>query len=151
MNRVILLVLLLTVFALPAAASARGAYHHDWSHRSYHRDSWHHTDYGHDRSWNFRWHERRDRFRVSDYRMDRIYDRRWDDRFPGLHAYRWYDRRGEGFWYRGHRITDAVLFYDRSDELVSVGFWHNGAFIFVRDDDDCYESHDSFLIAWHNR
>lgn len=150
MKKVINVILLLVVLLVPSVAGARESRHHDWSHRAYHGDSWHRSDRDHDRSWKFRWHERRDRFAARDYRMERIHDRRWKDRFPGLYAYKWYDRHGEGFWYRGHHVTDAVLFYNPSDELVSIGFWHNGAFIFVRDDDTSYENRDSFLIAWNH-
>jgi hypothetical protein len=40
------------------------------------------------------------------------------------------------------------MFYNDSDELVSVGFMHNGAFLFIRDDDDGYENRDSFFLSW---
>ncbi len=81
--------------------------------------------------------------------MERIRDRDWDERFPGLHSYRWHDNdsyeRGH-FWYRGHRIHDAVLFYDDGDTLVGVGFNFNGKFIVIRDDHETYHHDDSMVL-----
>lgn len=124
--------------------------HHNWSHSAYRQDNWRPVDHRPDRM-PFRWHERRDHFSPADYRMERIYHRDWEDRFPGLHPYRWHGEYGRDFWYRGHRVTDAVMFYNDSDELVSVGFWHDGAFILIRDDDRSFENHDSFFLMWRNR
>nr|WP_169718016.1 hypothetical protein [Sporomusa silvacetica] len=87
----------------------------------------------------FRWYEHHDR-----YYGERINDNEWADRFPGLQPYRWH---GENFWYRGYHVTDAILFYNDSDELVSVGFMNNGEFVFVRDDNESYENNDFFFLA----
>ncbi len=119
---------------------------HDWSHSAYRDGHW--RSAGHwAEGMPFRWHDRRDRF--YHYRMERMYHHGWGERFPGLHPYRWHGE-GREFWYRGHRVTDGVMFYDDSDELVSVGFWHDGAFIMIRDDGSSYENHDSFFLSWHN-
>ena len=59
--------------------------------------------------------------------------------------------RGEGFWYQGRRVTDAVMFYNKSDELVSIGFMHNGGFIYIRDDNRGYKNDDSFFFSWWSR
>lgn len=138
--------LALVIFLLAAMATANAGHrHHDWSDQAYHNDSWQPTNY-HDKDMPFRWHERHNRFLNSHYRLERIYDREWDHRFPGLRAFRWSGRQGEGFWYRGHRINNAVLFYNHDDELVSIGFRHDGAFIFIRDDHNSFESHDRFFF-----
>ncbi|VBB05427.1 Hypothetical protein LUCI_0636 [Lucifera butyrica] len=148
------LFLLLTVFLLSLSSPVSAQYydydhdrghHHDWSARAYHH-GWYRTDYA---PVPFRWHERRAFFPPG--HMARVYDQDWVDRFPGLHAYRWENRYSDAFWYRGRRITDAVLFYNDDDELVSVGFMHNGSFIFLRDDRNGYESHDSFFFSWWSR
>lgn len=143
MKKLLLTLAALLLLSFSATASAES--HYDWSHRAYRGHSWHSTTYT---SVNFGWHERHDRYAADHYRMVRIRDREWAERFPGLRAYRWYDRRGQGFWYRGHCVTDAVFFYNRNDELVSVGFMHNGNFIFIRDDRSSYENHDSFFLSW---
>jgi hypothetical protein len=98
----------------------------------------------------FRWHQNSVWF-ADRYRMERLYGRDWDDRFPGLRVYRWYDRDDGGFWYHGHRIRHALMFYNEDDEFVSVGFVFNGVFIFLRDDNLGYENHDSFFISWWDR
>jgi hypothetical protein len=138
-----LMVLLLTLSTTASADARRG--HHDWSHAKYKHSSWHRTSHS---SVSISWHKHRNYYPPARYRMERIHDNRWHDRFPGLRAYRWHDRHGEGFWYRGHRVTNGVFFYDRDDQLVSVGFMHNGAFIFIRDDDSGYENRDSFFLSW---
>lgn len=120
--------------------------HHSWSNSSFRHPNWRRNV--HRDPLPFRWYEKRSRFAGHGYRMVPIHDYAWNNRFPGLRAYRWYDRADRGFWYRGHRITNAVMFYDNSDELVSVGFMHNGAFIFLRDDDNAFENRDSFFMAW---
>lgn len=149
MKKLLLALVALFLMSLPATVSADDPSNHRWSHQAYHHNNWHKTSHT---SVNFNWHERRDRYSARDYRMERIHDRGWHDRFPGLRAYRWVDRHGAGFWYHGHRVTNAVFFYDNNDELVSIGFMHNGAFIFIRDDHNSYENHDSFFLSWwsHN-
>lgn len=148
MKKLLLLLAALLLLSFSATASADGRHHHDWSHNAYHGDSWRQSSYV---SVNINWHERHDRYDPHYYRMERIHDWEWGERFPGLRAYRWIDRRGGGFWYHGHRVTNAVFFYDRDDELVSIGFMHNGSFIFIRDDERSYENHDSFFLSWWSR
>jgi len=124
--------------------------HHNWSHPTYHHKNWQRTDHRSYGAMPFNWHQKFDRY-SSDYQMEPIHVREWNDRFPGLHPFRWMDRRGEGFWYRNQRILDAIMFYNDSEELVSIGFIHDGLFIMLRDDDQCYENHDSFFLSWWNR
>ncbi len=157
MKKLFLVSLMLLVFGLAATASAADRDHHndrngnhhrqDWSHSAYHEKSWHSTS--HD-TVNVNWYGRRDNWAHDRYRMERIHDRGWHDRFPGLRPYRWHDYRGEGFWYHGRRVTDAVFFYNSHDELVSIGFMHNGSFIFVRDDHNGFENRDHFFVSWWN-
>lgn len=148
MKKLLLTLVTLLLLSFSATVSADAHSRHDWSHEAYHRDSWHHTSYT---SVSFNWHERHDRYDPHRYRMERIHDREWAERFPGLRAYHWDDRHGEGFWYHGRRVTNAVFFYDRDDELVSIGFMHNGSFIFIRDDHSSFENHDSFFLSWWSR
>lgn len=154
MKRKIILLLMVFVLAISASASAkpkdrdwdRQDNHSKWKHSSYTSEKWH--SIRHDRL-PFTWHERRDYLiHRPGYKLDRVYDWEWNHRFPGLHAYRWHDTRGEGFWYQGRRVSDAVMFYDESDELVSIGFMHNGVFLFIRDDDNGFENRDSFFLSW---
>lgn len=119
--------------------------HKKWDHPSYRSNSWHKTQHA---ALPFTWYEHRDRFYRPGHRIERIHDNRWSNRFPGLYAYRWQDIHGNGFWYQGRYVKDAVMFYNDSDELVSVGFMHNGAFLFIRDDDGGYENRDSFFLSW---
>ncbi len=141
--------LLMIVFLLSMSSIASAAHnghnrpnkHKVWSHPAYQGARWDRMDRARP-SLPFKWHERRnERFH------DRIRDREWEQRFPGLRSYRWHSQPGHDFWYRGHRITNAVLFYDSRDELVSVGFMYNGTFIFIRDDGG-YRNRDSFFISW---
>jgi len=172
MKKILLLVLALFVLTASATVSAKSHHrdsddkhhnngrqeasyekhkqnnHHDWSHAAYHDNHWQKGTY---ESFAFGWHERSDRFEPERYRMEYIHDQGWRNRFPGLHPYHWEDRHGEGFWYRGHHVKKAMFFYNDADELVSIGFMHNGVFIFVRDDHSAYRNHDSFFISWSNR
>jgi hypothetical protein len=149
MKKVLFLILAVFILTLSSPVSAKKHEHPNWSHSTYHNKNWHQADY---ESLPFRWHEQRNyHFSQPDYRLERVHDREWQARFPGLHSYRWHDTRNDGFWYHGHRITDAVFFYDDGDELVSIGFMHEGVFIFIRDDNDSYEDHDSFFISWWHR
>lgn len=68
-------------------------------------------------------------------------------KFPGEHAYQWHDRRGEGFLYHGRRITDAVFFYNASDELISIGFMQDGVFVKIYADRGEERHRDSFLLS----
>jgi hypothetical protein len=133
------------LITLSSIATVSAAHGHDWSHERYHHKHWRQAEH-HYGDMPFRWHANHDRFR-DDYRVVRIHDHRWANRFPGLHAYEWH---GDDFWYGGRHINHAILFYDDDDRLVSVGFNHNGGFIFVRDDDQTFISHDSFFLSWRN-
>lgn len=116
--------------------------YHDWSHSAYNNENWRHSEMQFEGSFPFGWHDPHDR-----YYGDRVDDNEWAGRFPGLRPYQW---RGEGFWYHNKHVTDAMLFYNDSDELVSVGFMHDGVFIFIRDDGHSYENHDSFFLVWRH-
>ncbi len=117
--------------------------HHDWSNSAYDNENWRHSERRFEGSFPFGWHDSHEH-----YYGDRIDHDEWAGRFPGLRPYQW---RGEGFWYHNKHVTDAVLFYNDSDELVSVGFMHDGLFILIRDDGDSYENNDSFFLAWWSR
>jgi hypothetical protein len=146
MKRVLSLVLTLSVMLLMSVtASAQ----HDWQNdRHYDNDSnWqhtHHRDVQSDNQMPFRWHEHYQSLR-DHHHLERVYDRDLSHRFPGLQAYRW---RGQGFWHHGHLVSEAVLFFDEDNDLVSMGYMSDGAFIYLRDDHEVYENHDSFFLAW---
>jgi hypothetical protein len=115
--------------------------HHDWSHAAYNdRNFWYRSDIRANEALPFNWREHHDR-----YPGERIEDAEWNNRFPGLHSYKW---RGDSFWYRGRNIRNCILFYDDSDELVGIGFMEDGAFVFLRDDYERYDNHDSFILLW---
>lgn len=116
-----------------------------WDHPSYRSNNWHKTRHS---ALPFTWHQHRDRIYRPGYIVERIYDYGWTSRFPGLHPYRWHARNGVGFWYQGRHITDAVMFYDSYDQLVGIGFMHNGTFLFIRDDNHGFENRDSFFFSW---
>ena len=147
MKKILLLTLALLILGFASTASAHNR-HHGWSHPAYRHDSWHRTSHS---AVTVTWYEHRNRYDHARYRMERIHDREWRDRFPGLRPYKWHDARGDGFWYRGPRVTDAVFFYNDSDQLVSVGFMHNGSFIFIREDHNGFENRDSFFLSWWGR
>ncbi|MDF2570934.1 MAG: hypothetical protein K0R55_2538 [Sporomusa sp.] len=147
MKKLVLLVLAVFVLAMSSTASAKER-HHDWSKSQFNNGKWHQSHSLSERNMPFKWHERRDRDTVSRYKLERIYDHRMSERFPGLHAYKWRDNDGRAFYYNGKRVRDAVLFYDDSEELVSVGFMRAGKFIVVRDDYRSYETQDDFLTSW---
>ena len=108
----------------------------------YHGEYWrrpvHH--YAHRKPWY--WHSRRYHGTTI------IVDVDWNQCFPGLRSYRWH---GRGFFYRGIEYVDAVLFYDNYDALVSVGFWRNGRFVMIRDDDSVHYSDNRTLIEYFDR
>lgn len=148
MKKVFLVSLMLLILGLAATASAQDRHHggrHDWSRTEYRHSSWRDTPH---HAVNVTWYQHRNYYARDRYRMERISDPGWHHRFPGLRPYRWHDRHGEGFWYRGHRVTDAVFFYNNNDELVSIGFMHRGAFIFVREDHNDFENRDGFFLSW---
>ncbi len=152
MKKMLLLILAMFVLTFSSTVTVSAAHydHYNWSHHEYDNENWHHSDYSND-SLPFKWHEHQNRFGAKHYRMEQIHDRDWDHRFPGLRSYKWHDRNGEGFWYHGQRVTNAVLFYNDSDELVSVGFMNHGSFIFIRDDHRGYENYESFFSSWFDR
>ncbi|MGI6092723.1 MAG: hypothetical protein GX348_02300 [Veillonellaceae bacterium] len=121
--------------------------HHDWSHPKYNQKHWRPVERSYRAHIPFKWHERFDRHSVQ-HHMILIENHEWHDRFPGLRPYRWIDRHGAGFWYHNHRVVNAIMFYNDYDELVSIGFFHNGVFILIRDDDCYYENHDTFFSLW---
>jgi hypothetical protein len=138
-----LIIVLLTLMLVPMPASA-----HDWH---YDNDSqWqrtHNNDFSSENQLPFRWHNR---FEAMDNhrRFEPINDREWEHRFPGQHAYRW---QGPGFWHHGHYVTDAVVFFDGNNELVSIGYMADGVFIHFREDHQVFESHDPFFSSWWHR
>lgn len=134
---------ILSLTSLTASAHEWGYYDNDsnWRHA-------HHNSYESERGLPFGWHDRYESIRVH-HRMERIHDREWRHRFPGLHAYRWHGN--EGFWNHGRYVTDAVLFFDDNNQLVSVGYMSDGVFIQIREDHETYENHDSFYFSWWHR
>ena len=113
-------------------------------------NKWHRTHYNDidsERGLPFVWHEHYDTMR-GNHHLERVYDREMDYRFPGLHAYRWLGH--EGFWHHGNYVKDAVFFFDKNNEMVSVGYMANGVFIHVRENHESYENQDSFFFALFN-
>lgn len=144
-----MLVLALSVFVLSTSATVSAhEYRHNGNSKSHHESSWHSDRPEQEREMPFKWHEKHGRLTPNDHRTERIHDREFRNRFPGLRAYRWHDVHDRGFRYHGHLIKDAVLFYNDSDELVSVGYMRDGAFIVIRDDHSTHEHHDSFFASW---
>ncbi|MDR3565474.1 MAG: hypothetical protein P4N59_29120 [Negativicutes bacterium] len=143
----IVVIALTGLMLLAATASA-----HDWQNdRHYENDrNWqhtHHNDAQAEKGMPFNWHERYDSLR-GHHRLERVEGREWENRFPGLRAYRW---NGQSFWHHGHPVSDAVLFFDENDELVSIGYMSDGVFIYFRDDHEAFENHDSFFVSWWRR
>jgi hypothetical protein len=120
---------------------------YDWSHSAYRHDRWRPIAHSSFRSIPFNWHERAGHY-APHHHLEQIHDRHWHDRFPGLRLFRWRDSSSSGFWYNGHHIVDGIMFYNDSDELVSIGFFHNKIFIMLRDDGQNYENHDEFFLSW---
>jgi len=148
MRKILSLLLALSVVMLMSVTASA----HDWHNGPYDNDkSWvhrHHNDTESERRLPFSWHEHL--FSMAEHHhLERVYDREWDHRFPGLHAYRWSSQ--EGFWHHGYYVKDAVFFYDENDELVSVGYMHDGVFIHFREDHESYENHDSYFFSWFHR
>ena len=147
MKKLVLIFLALLVLAMASGANAK-ARHHDWSNAPFDNDKWHKTGYVQKHGMPFRWHDNREHMMHDNSRMERIYDERMDERFPGLRAYKWHADYERGFYYQGRHIRDAVMFYNDSDELVSVGFMRGDTFVVLRDDDRDYESRDDFFSSW---
>ena len=162
MKKTVLVVMALAILILPVSASARPHHGGDDHQHKYRSESGHHTNYNHryhdDRQWRhsrheadsrydnpFDWHEHYQNIR-SRHHLERLDNHEWHHRFPGTVAHRWHSDRG--FWHRGNHVTDAVFFFSEDNRLVSIGYVANGVFIHFREDSNCYENSDSFLIAW---
>lgn len=169
MRRILIIVIALSVLmAMSVTASARdrqGDGNDDRQHRIHekkiqirhhnHRYSnqheWrntHHRDYDSERHLPFRWHDHYDSIHER-YSMDWIHDSEWEHRFPGVHGRRWHG--SDGFWHHGRYVTDAVFFFNDDNRLVSIGYMADGVFIHFREDNECYESRDSFFVSWWRR
>ncbi len=114
---------------------------HIYNNERYRERHWRESDhrYEHRQPWN--WYSRGHAGRRI------ILDDSWNREFPGLRSYRW---RGPGFWYQGVEYQDVVLFYDDDDSLVSVGFWDDGQFIMIRDDNRRYYNSNPFVIRYRD-
>lgn len=160
MKRMLILIIALSVLLVSSVTASAANRHHDNDRHNHHNNdsrnhSWYsnhqtwrasyHNDYEAERHLPFKWHDRHSVIRER-HHMERIYDGEWSNRFPGAFAYRWYGNGG--FWHHGRYVTDAVLFFDGDDRLISIGYMHNGVFIHFRDDNEVYENHDSFFISW---
>lgn len=122
--------------------------HYDWSHHeTYRHKNWHWIERPFERRLPFAWHDSLTEHTLRHY-LEALEDHEWYNRFPGLYPYRWHDRYGNGFWYRDRYVSDAILFYNEEQQLVSVGFMRDGVFIMLRDDDQDYENRDFFFFSW---
>ena len=115
----------------------RNIYNNDRYRSQYWRDSDQRYEHRQPWTWNSRGHEGR---RI-------ILDDSWNREFPGLRSYRW---NGPGFWYEGIEYRDVVMFYDDGDQLVSVGFWHNGQFVMIRDNNRRYYNSNPFVLRYRD-
>lgn len=98
----------------------------------------------------FKWHEHRGNFAPDRHHMSPLEDRRWAEKFGGMRPYKWRDGHGEGFLYHGHRVVDAIFFYDSGDRLVFIGFMRDGVFIMIHADGREVSNQDAVLhdMAW---
>ncbi len=98
----------------------------------------------------FKWHEHRGNFAPDRHHLNPLEDRRWAERFDGMRPYKWHDGHGEGFLYHGHRVVDAIFFYDSGDRLVFIGFMRDGVFIMIHADGREVRNQDAALhdMAW---
>lgn len=147
MRRMLILIVTLSVLMMISVTASAAHGHKD---RGNHNNKWHRTHYNDadsERGLPFVWHEHYDSMR-GNHHLERVYDREMDHRFPGLHAYRWSSH--EGFWHHGNYVKDAVFFFDKNNEMVSVGYMANGVFIHFRENHESYENQDSFFFAWFN-
>lgn len=145
MKKLFFLILALSVLTF-SSASAHGRDHKDGP-PSRHDERWQDNHQQSEHNMPFQWHERRDHL-SSDHHLERIREKEFKHRFPGLHAYQWHHKYKEGFWYKGHFINDAVLFYNDSDELIQIGYMHDGIFIVIMADHSSHEHRDSFFQTW---
>lgn len=114
---------------------------HRYDQPQYYKKDWREINKKHHYRMPWDWHSRAIKGRKL------IHDRRWHDRFPGLRSYAW---NGPGFWYRGMEYRNLVLFYDDDEILVSIGFWRNGRFIMIRDNDRYYWNQERFIIEFED-
>lgn len=129
----------------------KNSHNRHYNHRYSNDREWrntHREDFDSERNLPFRWHDHYDSMQER-YPMDRIHDGEWDNRFPGVHGRRWHG--DDGFWHHGNYVTDAVFFFNDDNRLVSIGYMSDGVFIHFREDNECYESHDSFFFSWWHR
>ena len=150
MKKLLLMFLALSLLAVSPPVSAHDR-DQNQEHRSNKEHRWQDEHYSHDRDMPFQWNERRDHVSARDHRLERITDRDFNHRFHGLTAYRWQNHHHKGFWYNGHYIKDAVLFFNRSDELVCIGYMHDGVFIVIHADHSRHDHRDPFFALWWNR
>lgn len=147
MRKLFLVVISLFIMAFSSVASAEEGDRHNWSHHAYQRDNWRQVHEAREEPFPFKWHERLDYYSAS-YHMKPIHERKheWRKNFPGLQPYSFHG----SFWYHGNRITNAVMFYNDSNELVSIGFLNNGAFTLIRDDRRSFETQDPSIHSLFN-
>ena len=150
MKKLLLMFLVLSVLAVSATVSA-----HERDQHQGNRDNNKHrmTDarQSHNRDMPWQWKERRDHFAAADHRLKPIHDKEFNNRFHGLTAYRWQNQHNKGFWYKGHYIKDAVLFFNSSDELVRIGYMHGGVFTVIHADHSRHDHRDPYFALWWNR
>ena len=150
MKKLLLMLLALSVLTISPTVSAHERGYNDGP-SSRHEDRWQEDRHNHDRDMPFKWHEKREKLSPANHRLERIKDKEFKQRFHGLKAYRWHTAHHKGFWYKGHFITDAVLFFDKSDELVRIGFMRDGVFVIIHSDHSCHEHRDHFFVSWWSR
>jgi len=149
MKKLLLMLLALSVLTTSATVSAHER--HNDGPKSRHETRWHNDHNKYDRDLPFKWHEKRERLSWKDHRLERIKSKEFQKRFRDLTAYRWHDTHHKGFWYKGHYIKDAVLFYNKYDELVRIGYMRDGVFITINADYSSHEHRDHFFISWWKR
>lgn len=152
MKKVLMLVIFLSMMLMVSVSTASA--YHDWHHDSQPYDrggyGWQHNDRQFQDRLPFGWHENYYQMREH-HRFEAIHDRDWDGRFPGLHAYRWYgNNQYSGFWCNGIYVRDAVFFFDNDNQLAGFGYFRDGVFIMVREDNQYYENRDEFFFSWWN-
>lgn len=150
MKKLLLMFLALSVLAVstPVSAHERDGHPGNRDNKKHHMAA---DRNSHHRDMPWQWNERRDRVAAKDHRMERIHDREFNHRFHGLTAYRWQNHHHKGFWYKGHYIKDAVLFFNSSDELVRIGYMHDGVFIVIHADHSRHDHRDPYFALWWNR
>ena len=150
MKKLLLMFLALSVLTVSSTVSAHER-DQNQKNRNEKEHRWEYDRHSHDRDIPWQWNERREHFSATDHRLERVTDRDFNHRFRGLKAYRWQNPHHKGFWYNGHYIKDAVLFFDRSDKLVRIGYMDDGVFVVVHADQSCHDHRDPFFALWWNR